>query len=236
MNGKQTIGRGGFLAFGAGLAMALITGCAATGGAQGPVVAASAASASAVSGGSAGSATAAPTAASAASTRATTSGTPATTAPGTVAPAATPECTAAGLKITGSSGGAGLGHDAEVLKFTNTGTRACFMQGYPGVAEMRGAVTIQNAARTLGGYLGGLGQAYTAPPRVVVQPGQSATAKVEALDAAPDGSATCIDQGATALLVTAPDQQASTSVPVVLAACADFQVHPVVGSQDGDEE
>jgi len=89
---------------------------------------------------------------------------------------------------------------------------------------------VANAARTPSGYLGGLPQGHSAPPRVVLGPGQSAYALIEALDAATDGSGACAGRAATALLVTAPDQRSSTSLPVAFAICADFAVHPVVAS------
>lgn len=43
-----------------------------------------------------------------------------------------------------------------------------------------------------------------------------------------NGTASCPGATATALLVTAPDQRKSTSLPDKIRICAAFQVHPVV--------
>jgi hypothetical protein len=149
----------------------------------------------------------------------------------------TPECTASDLRISATGGGAGLGHQSEILIFTNTGSATCFIQGYPGVAEIdQQSHILQNASRTPNGYLGGLGSNQSTPPRVTLHPGVAATALIEALDATTSGTTACIGQSATAVLVTAPDQRSNTSVPVMLQACADFQVHPVTASADGDQQ
>ena len=62
-------------------------------------------------------------------------------------------------------GGAGLGHQSELLLFTNQGNSACTLAGYPGVAALtdRGAQAVQ-AVRLPNGYLGGLENSVT-PPR-----------------------------------------------------------------------
>lgn len=140
----------------------------------------------------------------------------------------TPECTASALTISAATGPSGAGHQSELLRFANTGGHTCFVRGYPGVAQVHGSQTLQNAERTGSGYLGGLSG--HSIPTVVLDPGHSASALVEALDAAPNGSNACTGAGATGLLVTAPDQTSSTQVPSLLTACADFQVHPITGA------
>lgn len=146
--------------------------------------------------------------------------------------AGTPECTAAVLSLDAATGPSGDGHQSELLRLTNTGGHTCFVRGYPGVAQLHGSQTLQNAARTRSGYLGGLPSGQSIPT-VVLQPGHSASALVEALDAAPDGSSACAGAGATGLLVTAPDQTSSTKLPSLLTACAGFQVHPISGASSG---
>jgi len=144
----------------------------------------------------------------------------------TSGPAGTPECTALGLTITATTGPSGGGHQSELLRFSNISGHTCFMRGYPGVAQLHGSQTLQNATRTRSGYLGGLPSGQSIPT-VVLESGHSAAALVEALDAAPNGSQACKGAGATGLLVTAPDQTSNTNLPSLLTACADFQVHPV---------
>jgi hypothetical protein len=143
-----------------------------------------------------------------------------------------PECTASVLSIDAVTGPSGDGHQSELLHFSNIGSHACFVRGYPGVAQLRGSQTLQNAVRTRSGYLGGLPSGQSIPT-VVLDPGHSASALVEALDAAPNGSNACAGAGATGLLVTAPDQTSTTQLPSLLTACADFQVHPIIGASSG---
>ena len=150
----------------------------------------------------------------------------------TSSPAGTPECTALVLTISAATGPSGDGHQSELLRFSNIGGHTCFMRGYPGVAQLHGSQTLQNAARARSGYLGGLPSGQSIPT-VVLEPGHSASALVEALDAAPNGSQACTGAGATGLLVTAPDQTSNTNLPSLLTACADFQVHPISSASSG---
>ena len=146
------------------------------------------------------------------------------------------ECSADVLRITAISGGGAGGHEGEILRFTDVGTATCFIGGYPGVAELdRQDHLIQNAVRSPNGYLGGLGTPRDAP-RVTLHPGDTATALAEAVDNFPvPGYPTCVGANATHLLVTAPDQTAATSLPVLLSACNAFQIHPITASANGSE-
>lgn len=153
-----------------------------------------------------------------------------------------PECMAAELKVTESgSNGAGdtaSGHTALALRFTNVGSRACSLQGYPGV-EVSGPGGALNAQRTLRGYLGG--DAGSSPAPVTVRPGGTTSALLEWLFFPRDGSATvttrnCPGYHAARLLVTAPDQTTSTvfAAPgAVTPVCWGFEVHPVVPGAAG---
>jgi hypothetical protein len=140
------------------------------------------------------------------------------------------------LRITAISGGGAGGHEGEILRFTDAGPTTCFLRGYPGVAEFdRQDHLIQNAVRTPNGYLGGLGTTRNAP-RVTLRPGDTATALAEAVDTFPvPGYPTCVGANATHLRVTAPDQTAATSLPVLLSACNTLQIHPITASTSGSE-
>jgi hypothetical protein len=155
---------------------------------------------------------------------------------------AVPECTTAELKVTESDGnGVGdtaSGHAALALRFTNVGSRACFLRGYPGVA-VSGPGGVLNAQRVMRGYMGG--DAGQAPSLVIVPPGETAAALLEWLFSPQDGSATvttrnCPGYHAARLLVIAPDQTTAAvfAAPgTVTPVCWGFEVHPVVSGATG---
>lgn len=129
--------------------------------------------------------------------------------------------------------GAGLGHVALPLLFTNDGTATCTLSGYPGVAALDSSgAQVAQAQRTPQGYLGGL-EGYSGGPLPVVSlaPGQTASAMVEGTDN-PAGTATsCVTYAA--LLVTAPDTTTSVRVDSALPGCSALEVHPVVEGTSG---
>ncbi|MGH3258830.1 MAG: DUF4232 domain-containing protein [Streptosporangiaceae bacterium] len=153
-----------------------------------------------------------------------------------------PACTAGELTVTeGGGNGAGdtaSGHAALAVRFTNVGSRACSLRGYPGVA-VRGPGGALNAQRALRGYLGG--DAGPSPSPVTVPPGGTASALVEWLFFPRDGSAAvttgdCPGYRAARLLVTAPDQTTSAVLATpgaVTPVCWGFEVHPVVPGATG---
>jgi hypothetical protein len=141
------------------------------------------------------------------------------------------ECSAANLTITGQDSGAGAGHEGLLLVFKNTGSAACFMQGYPGAAlKLPGGGTL-NAQRTMSGYLGG-DEVDQSPPYVTVASGATVSALLEWSDVTVGSgamsSANCSGYGATGLLVTAPDQTVSTSMAASQYVCNGFEIHPVI--------
>jgi hypothetical protein len=150
----------------------------------------------------------------------------------------TAACRNGQISVSVASGGAGLGHEAEILLFSNTGPSTCTLNGYPGVAGLsaQGAQVVQ-AQREPSGYLGGLQQG-AAPPLVVLAPGQTASAMVEGTDV-PVGSTSCTSF--PALLVTPPGFTTSTKVSVVgyggngggFPGCSRIEVHPVVPGKTG---
>jgi Protein of unknown function (DUF4232) len=91
---------------------------------------------------------------------------------------------------------AGMSHADNVVTFTNTGSAACRIQGYPGVAALNAAgKQIQQAARATGVRI----------PLVTVAPGQVASAEITG------NTASCTKlTSVPGLLVTAPDQRKST--------------------------
>jgi len=149
---------------------------------------------------------------------------------GSTPAAGSAECKLASLSVTAGKPGAAGGHSRVVLAFINTGTAPCTMQGYPGVAILdAGSAQVAQARRTPQGYSGGL-PAGQSPPLVPLQPGQSASAIIEALDFNEDGTACKPWSG---LLVTAPDDTRSTQLIWAAGGCADPQVHPVVPGLEG---
>jgi hypothetical protein len=138
-------------------------------------------------------------------------------------------CTAADVVVSLGSTDAGSTHRSVSLIFTNRGTGSCQMTGYPGVAALDSAGTeVMQAQRTLHGYLGG--QAAGAPRVLTLKPSGQASALVEGLAAAPDGRS-CT--GFVGLLVTIPDDTASTRLSWSTDTCSTLEVHPVVPGTDG---
>ena len=131
--------------------------------------------------------------------------------------------------VVGTGGSvSGSGHRALVLLFTNRGSTPCHLKGYPGVAALDTSGTqVAQAQRTLSGYLGGA----TSTATVLLRPGQMASARVEALAYnSGDGSACTPWAG---LLVTAPDDTASTQLPWSGDGCSQLEIHPVVPGSTG---
>jgi Protein of unknown function (DUF4232) len=149
------------------------------------------------------------------------------------------ECAAADLTVTTGAAGAAAGHSSLVLLFANSGSAACFVRGYPGVAVRLPGGRVYSAVRAMTGYMGG--DAAPSPVRVQLAPGVTASALIEWIHFPQDGSASvtaedCAGHGAVRLLVTAPDQTA----PAMLAppapvspVCWGFEVHPIVAGSAG---
>jgi hypothetical protein len=145
--------------------------------------------------------------------------------------AAVPACGNGQIGVSVGDGGAGAGHEDQVLVFTNQSASTCSLFGYPGVAGLnaQGEQVVQ-AQRTPGGYLGGL-ESGGAPAVVPLAPGQAASAIVEGTDV-PVGTATsCPDY--PALLVTPPNLTDSVQVAAGLPGCSPIEVHPVVPGTNG---
>jgi hypothetical protein len=139
------------------------------------------------------------------------------------------------ISVSTGVGGGGVGHEDQVLLFTNSSHSACTLSGYPGVAglDAQGNQVVQ-AQRTLRGYLGGLDNGATTPPTVSLSPGQVASATVEGTDV-PVGSATSCPTY-PALLVTPPNLTRSVQVTAGLPGCSPIQIHPVVPGSSGSTD
>jgi Protein of unknown function (DUF4232) len=169
-----------------------------------------------------------------------------TSAPGGPTTSTTPNVTSVACRngqVTVSVGRstAGLGHEGQVLLFTNRSSSPCSLSGYPGAAGLnaQGQQVVQ-ASRTVNGYLGGLVDGVIAPPVVMLAPGAEGSAMVEGTDNPVGTETSCPTY--PALLVTPPDLTMSTTVRVSdigsppttgLPGCSRIQVHPVVPGTTG---
>ncbi len=169
----------------------------------------------------------------------TSSGGNATGVAGSGATTSPRECTASDLTVTTGATEGAAGHSSLVLLFTNSSSAPCFVQGYPGVAVQLPGGRVYNAVRVMTGYMGG--DAALSPVQVQLAPGVRASALIEWLHFPQDGSASvtaadCAGAGAVRLLVTAPDQTASTRLAPpapVSPICWGFEVHPIVAGPAG---
>lgn len=150
--------------------------------------------------------------------------------PGTsaAAPAAGAACRTGELKVSFGPGGAAAGTWAALLEFTNQGTAACTMTGWPGVAGVTasGAAT---PATQRSGAMDGLNS--TSAPQVTVQPGQQVGIDISGNDVSASGSC---PPPYSSLRVSAPGDSESVTVPAYLPAlsgnlpsCGSLAVSPV---------
>lgn len=131
------------------------------------------------------------------------------TAPATQ-PASTQECAGSQIAITLTHTGALGGQAGGYLTFTNKGTSACQIAGWPsvtGVAKSGASATLEHAQSTMFGAW-----QYSSPEPVVnLAPGESAYAVVAA-DDNPAGSASSCPAPYAELRVAAPGSSAATTV------------------------
>ena len=162
---------------------------------------------------------------------------PITFAPPAAAPPGTHPCTNGQITVSDNGGGAGLGHEDQLLVFTNDSRSECTLTGYPGVAglDALGAQAVQ-ARRTLNGYLGGLLAGVTSFPVVSLASGQTASAIAEGTDN-PLGPEPCAHY--PSLLITPPGLIEQVLVDVTdlgaqgFPGCSGIEVHPVVPGSSG---
>ncbi|HWD74467.1 MAG TPA: DUF4232 domain-containing protein [Solirubrobacteraceae bacterium] len=199
-----------------------------TGAALAAVTAASVAACG--SGGS--SSTAAHSASSTSTPAASATATSATTPPQASAASLPAGCTAPHTSTSIGQVGAATGHVGVTLLFRNSGSAACTLTGYPGVALVAatGRHGQLEVARTPQGYMGGLSPQARANPVVVLAPGQSGSAILEGEDFNPVTSGSCPRY--SSLLVTPPNQRVTVRLTRSLSIC-DPTVHPVVSGTTG---
>lgn len=157
----------------------------------------------------AGAATATTAAAPTESTATSAAPPPTTTA--TQAPG-TPNCPAGQLsaQVTGSEGAAGSVY--HTLSFTNTGSQACVLSGFPGVSYVTGASGEQvGAAAERSG---------SAKGPVTLAPGGSTTAQVQAVQVANYPEADCDPTPVNGLRVYPPNDRGALFVALPGTGCA----------------
>ena len=116
----------------------------------------------------------------------------------------------------------GAGQRYVPIVFTNTGTAACALRGYPGVAGLNATGhQVTQAVRETGFTIS----------TVTLASGGAASGLVHAT-VVPSGGATCPPDYA-ALLVTPPNLTVSVRVAVSLPACGGLTVRPVVAGTAG---
>lgn len=157
-------------------------------------------------------------------------------APGLVLPRLThgtafhrvPGCLTRQLRITAPETVGGLGHDGNVLHFTNRG-RQCFLRGYPGVDALSTRHRlVLHVRRTRAGYLGGL-RTKGPIPKIILGRGRTGTALLEGLGAPPSGRR-CSKY--RFLRITPPDQRRSVTRRIRYSVCYP-EIHPVVRNRYG---
>ena len=126
--------------------------------------------------------------------------------------AGTPRCTAAGLSATLGQGDAAAGSVTRPLVFTNTGSHACELRGFPGVSYVAGddGHQVGPAAQETG----------ERAAEVVLRPGGQAVALVQFVQVANFDAAVCRPTPVRGLRVYPPGDTASLFVPAAGTGCA----------------
>jgi hypothetical protein len=170
-------------------------------------------SASSPSGSQSGAASASATAS--ASAAQTTSQAPTAPASGTAASA--PSCSTSSLHITLANGGAGAGTDFTVLEFTNGGSSACTIYGFPGVSLANSAGAQIGAAATR--------NPSRASTLITLAPGAKANATLGVANAENYPATACKPTPAAKLKVYPPNQTQPADLPFTATGCAVSATH-----------
>lgn len=142
-------------------------------------------------------------------------------------------CTGAQIHQSYQGAGAALGHEGDILVFTNTSSSTCTLTGYPGATVSYSNGGHWDAARVLSGYLGGA-QGDSAPPLVTLAPGAAASSVLMWTDVG-DPSAACHSSNYTELLTTTPNTQSTVTYHGTFT-CENLQVTPVVPGTTGQTQ
>ena len=128
-----------------------------------------------------------------------------------------------------------------LLQFTNEGSQACSLRGFPTVTELRGSLSQIAAEQTTTGSFSVPGQSPGPAQTVSLAPGRSAEAVLEWADndvqsGGRYNASVCPDFGVSGFQVSAPGTSWAEQIPAVgVAVCRDLAVQPVVpvaGSAD----
>lgn len=208
---RRTIVRAALLVAGAA-ALATVAACGPQSSAGGAPSTSSTQSQSNLSGGVSASASTLPTSSGSSGTPTPQPGAPAQTAPAAHAGGGgTPQCGAATLKLTLGGGDGAAGHLYQALDFTNTGSVACVMTGFPGVSYVTG-----NNGQQLGAPAQRDG---AAGPSVTLAPGATASAIVGRTDVGVFDPNACKPAPVTGLRVYPPNDTAALFVPATGTGC-----------------
>ena len=128
------------------------------------------------------------------------------------APASAPSCSTSSLHITLGAGGAAAGTDFTVLDFTNGGTSACTIFGFPGVS-----LTNSSGAQ--------IGAAATRNPSkpsalITLAPGAKANATLGVANAENYPASACKPTAAAKLKIFPPNQTQAVELPFTATGCA----------------
>jgi len=122
------------------------------------------------------------------------------------------ECTAANLRLSLGQGDAAMSHVYLPLQFTNTGSTACVIVGFPGVSYVTGDNGQQVGAPAVrDGSIGA---------QVTLAPGQMASATVTEVQVGVFDASVCQPTAVRGLRVYAPDDTASMFIAQSTTGCA----------------
>jgi Protein of unknown function (DUF4232) len=210
---------GGVLA--AGAAVAAVAGCSAGGSSSAPAAPTSATSAAASTTAAAPTSAPASSAAASAATSAATSSPHAIAAPSTSKEetgGAAAGCATADLRIKAGTGEGAAGSLYQTLDFTNIGSSACTLYGYPGVSLAAGTPAAQVG-------LAASRSTTTGPTLVTLKPGQTGNAVLRITQALNYPSATCSPAATTYLRIYPPNQTSSIDLAFKSTGCTSTKVN-----------
>jgi hypothetical protein len=139
------------------------------------------------------------------------------------APALIPECKAKSLTLSFGGGDAGMNQQERVLRFTNSGSTACVIVGFPGVSYVTGDDGHQvGAAATRDGSM---------RPQITLQPGDVASTVIHSVDPGVFDPTACRQTPVRGYRVYAPDDTAAMFIPLPsgTTGCAGTTPDPQLG-------
>jgi hypothetical protein len=152
-----------------------------------------------------------------ASTPSSPASSPTPAAPTSSAPASAASCLTSNLRITLGNGGAGAGTDFTILDFTNSGTSACTLFGFPGVSLINSSGAQIGAAATR--------NPSKAATVITLAPGAKANATLGVANAENYPASACKPTAAAQLKVFPPNQTQALELPFTATGCAVTSTH-----------